>query len=193
MSGKLCKAHTMEPIDAVCTALTGLSFRWQIKQSGVLPQATEDDDSEICQRLQHGPSRISDIGHKPDFSLDVQRTNRRYVPCPETDRQLQFRAEFPAIFRCQRRHVLLSQIHLGIGIEKRLLPTADPSPGNTAPPSYVRTSIRHRPDPPLDCDARPRLRRHQIRHLPGQRHLRLRGLLPLRIRCVESLSLVMLR
>ena len=33
----------MEPIDVMCTALTGLWFSWEIKQTCVLPQATEDD------------------------------------------------------------------------------------------------------------------------------------------------------
>ena len=43
MNGKVCEADTMEPIDVMCTALTGLWFSWEIKQTCVLPQATEDD------------------------------------------------------------------------------------------------------------------------------------------------------
>ena len=97
LGGKLRETDAMKPIDAACTALSGLSLRRQIKQTGVLPQATEDDDSQICQRLQYWSSRISTIGHKPDFALDAQRTNRLDEPCHETDRQLQFRAEFPAM------------------------------------------------------------------------------------------------
>ena len=111
MSGKLCETDAMESIDAVCPSLPGRSLNWrQIEQTGVLQQPTEDDDSQICQRLQDRASRISTIGDKPDFALDVQRTNRLHEPCHEIYRQFELCAEVSAIFLFQRRHVLLTHI-----------------------------------------------------------------------------------
>lgn len=56
----------------------------------------------------------------------------------------------PAMVRPSHAHTA------SIAMATRSLPTANASPGNTGTPSCDHTSIRHPPDRPWDCDARPR-------------------------------------
>jgi hypothetical protein len=52
----------MTSIDTRCFMLTGVLLRRQIQQACILPQPTEDHDSQICQRLQNRSSRIARPG-----------------------------------------------------------------------------------------------------------------------------------